>query len=40
VFLVPGHEKTMAELPDKEKDLISHRGRAARRVLAALRGES
>lgn len=40
VFLVPGHEKTIAELPDTEKDAISHRGRAARRVLAALRGES
>jgi XTP/dITP diphosphohydrolase len=40
VFLVPGQERTMAELPDTEKDAISHRGRAARRVLAALRGES
>lgn len=40
VFLVPGHEKTIAELPDKEKDAISHRGRAARRILAALRGKS
>jgi XTP/dITP diphosphohydrolase len=35
LFLVPGTEKTIAELPDAEKDAISHRGRAARRILAA-----
>jgi XTP/dITP diphosphohydrolase len=40
LFFVAGHEKTIAELPDQEKDAISHRGCAARRILAALRGES
>jgi XTP/dITP diphosphohydrolase len=32
----PGAERTMAELSDAEKDAISHRGRAARALLAAL----
>jgi XTP/dITP diphosphohydrolase len=36
LFLVPGTGKTIAELPDAEKDAISHRGRAARRILAML----
>jgi XTP/dITP diphosphohydrolase len=36
LFLVPGTEKTMAELADEEKDAVSHRGRAARRILAAM----
>jgi XTP/dITP diphosphohydrolase len=31
--------RTMAELSDAEKDAISHRGRAARALLAWLRGE-
>jgi XTP/dITP diphosphohydrolase len=39
LFIVPGHEKTIAELPDRVKDEISHRGLAARRILAAMRGE-
>ena len=29
-------ERTMAELPDADKDAISHRGRAARQLLAWL----
>jgi XTP/dITP diphosphohydrolase len=33
VFLPDGHERTMAELPGSEKDAISHRGRALRRLL-------
>ena len=36
LFLVPGTGKTIAELPDAEKDAISHRGKAARRILAAM----
>ena len=40
LFIVPGHGKTIAELPDQVKDSISHRGLAARRILATLRGES
>jgi XTP/dITP diphosphohydrolase len=36
LFLVPETGKTIAELPDAEKDAISHRGRAARRILAAM----
>ncbi|HKQ17879.1 MAG TPA: RdgB/HAM1 family non-canonical purine NTP pyrophosphatase [Solirubrobacterales bacterium] len=32
----PGDERTMAELPPAEKHAISHRGRAARRLAAAL----
>jgi XTP/dITP diphosphohydrolase len=40
LFIVPGHEKTIAELPDQVKDAISHRGLAARRILATLRGGS
>ena len=31
-----GHQRTMAELSDAEKDRISHRGRAARALLAWL----
>ena len=30
-------ERTMAELSDAQKDAISHRGRAARALLASLR---
>jgi XTP/dITP diphosphohydrolase len=29
IFWVPQHSATMAELPEHEKDIISHRGRAA-----------
>ncbi len=36
LFLVPGMGKTIAELPAGEKDRLSHRGRAARRILAGL----
>ena len=32
----PGDDRTMAELSAKEKNAISHRGRAARRLAAAL----
>jgi XTP/dITP diphosphohydrolase len=38
LFLVPGTGKTVAELPDEEKDRLSHRGRAARRILLGLGG--
>jgi XTP/dITP diphosphohydrolase len=38
VFLVTGLGKTVAELPDRQKDEISHRGRAARRIDAVWRG--
>ena len=34
-----GDGRTMAELSDAEKDAISHRGRAARALLAWLREE-
>jgi XTP/dITP diphosphohydrolase len=36
LFLVPSHGCTMAELTDAEKDFVSHRGRAARRIRALL----
>lgn len=36
LFLLPGRGLTIAELPDAEKDAVSHRGRAARRILAVL----
>ncbi len=36
VFVLPGRGQTLAEIADAEKDEVSHRGRAARRVLAAL----
>jgi len=36
LFYLPHMGKTMAELPDVDKDRISHRGRAARRILALL----
>jgi XTP/dITP diphosphohydrolase len=36
VFVPDGDTRTMAELPDHEKDAISHRGRAARALLAWL----
>ncbi len=33
IFYLPEYKKTIAELPDREKDKISHRGKAARRIL-------
>jgi XTP/dITP diphosphohydrolase len=36
LFLLPDRGLTIAELPDVEKDAISHRGRAARRILASI----
>lgn len=38
LFLLPDRGRTIAELPDDEKDLVSHRGRAARRLRAMLDG--
>jgi XTP/dITP diphosphohydrolase len=38
LFLLPARGLTIAELPDAEKDLVSHRGRAARRLRALLDG--
>jgi XTP/dITP diphosphohydrolase len=38
LFLLPDRGLTIAELPDPEKDLVSHRGRAARRLRAMLEG--
>lgn len=38
VFLVPELGKTMAELPPEEKNALSHRGRALRRMREALEG--
>lgn len=37
VFLLPETGKTMAELPPEEKNLISHRGAAARKAVEALK---
>jgi XTP/dITP diphosphohydrolase len=37
LFLVPGLERTAAELPAAEKNALSHRARAARALLEALR---
>jgi XTP/dITP diphosphohydrolase len=36
VFVPHGEQRTMADLPDEEKDAISHRGEAARRLEAWL----
>jgi XTP/dITP diphosphohydrolase len=36
LFLLPGQDVTMAELPEEQKDEVSHRGRAARRIQAFL----
>ena len=38
LFLLPARGLTIAELPDAEKDLVSHRGRAAQRLRAMLDG--
>jgi XTP/dITP diphosphohydrolase len=40
LFVLPALGKTMAELPEDDKDRLSHRGRAARRIRALLRGET
>jgi XTP/dITP diphosphohydrolase len=37
VFYATGHERTFAEMSDKEKDLLSHRGMALRRLYAFLK---
>ncbi len=37
IFWVPEHSRTMAELSEREKDIISHRGRAAGAALPILR---
>jgi XTP/dITP diphosphohydrolase len=39
LFFFPAHGRTMAELSDAEKDSVSHRGRAARRMIALLRAD-
>jgi XTP/dITP diphosphohydrolase len=36
LFLLPGLGQTMAEISDADKDRLSHRGRAARRILDLL----
>ena len=36
VFVPAGQDRTVAELAPEEKDAISHRGRAARALAAAL----
>jgi len=40
LFFLPESGKTMAELPEDDKDRLSHRGRAARRLRALLREET
>lgn len=40
LFLLPERAKTIAELADPDKDLVSHRGRAARRMLDILKNSS
>lgn len=37
LFFLPNYKKTMAELPLKEKNRISHRGKALRKIRAKLR---
>ena len=37
VFLLPGLDRTMAELGSEEKNQVSHRSEAARKVVAALK---
>ena len=39
LFFFPARGRTMAELSDEEKDTVSHRGRAARRMLALLHAD-
>jgi XTP/dITP diphosphohydrolase len=40
LFFVPGTRKTIAELPDTDKDRLSHRGKAARRIASMLEGDA
>jgi len=40
LFEIPGRGKTLAEIADGEKDDVSHRGRAARRMMALLRSDA
>jgi XTP/dITP diphosphohydrolase len=40
LFFLPKIGKTMAELADSDKDRISHRGRAVRRILALMKAET
>jgi XTP/dITP diphosphohydrolase len=40
LFILPESGKTMAELPEDEKDRLSHRGRAALRIRALLREDA
>ncbi|MCS7262134.1 MAG: RdgB/HAM1 family non-canonical purine NTP pyrophosphatase [Aquificaceae bacterium] len=40
VFRPEGHQRSMAELSPEEKDRISHRGKAVRRLLKVLCGKS
>ena len=40
LFLLPDRGLTMAELSEEEKDLVSHRGRAARRIRALAEEQS
>ncbi len=37
VFLVPGHDRTAAELPAQTKNAISHRGQALRKLVEVLK---
>lgn len=39
LFVIAGDGRTMAELPQAEKNAISHRGRAAAKLRAALAGQ-
>ncbi|MGH7610500.1 MAG: non-canonical purine NTP pyrophosphatase [Candidatus Dormibacteria bacterium] len=40
VFVPEGRSQTMAEMPEAEKDALSHRGRAARALLLRIAGSS
>lgn len=39
VFYVPSHDRTSAELPPEEKNRLSHRGQALRKLVAALKSQ-
>ena len=38
VFEIPGHGRTLAELPEQEKNRLSHRGRALLGLRSAIAG--
>jgi XTP/dITP diphosphohydrolase len=40
IFLVPGRERTVAEMSSAEKNAISHRGQAIRALVAYLSGRA